>query len=211
MDKPVKARKKRDTSKMRQTILNGAIDVFSSYGFAASSMDRVAEAAGISKRTIYNHFASKEQLFEAIVALFVAQRDAIKPVQYVASLPLNEQLLRFMDAELYLVDDPVRRKLSRLLTNTFLLDAAFGRRVYGQYAPHQALIQWLEDAQKDGRLCVPFPALAARMFYGMVEGCLTWPALISDGASLQRAEGLREEIVAFFLRAYGVDDTPEAQ
>lgn len=56
---------------------------------------------------------------------------------------------------------------------------------------------------------MPFPALTARMFYGM--GCLTWPALLSDGASLQRAEGLREEIVAVFLRAYGGDDAPAAQ
>ncbi len=60
-------------------------------------------------------------------------------------------------------------------------------------------------------VCVPFPALTARMFYGMVEGCLTWLALLSDGVSLQRAEGLREEIVAVFLRAYGGDDAPAAQ
>jgi TetR/AcrR family transcriptional regulator of autoinduction and epiphytic fitness len=114
-----------------------------------------------------------------------------------------------MDAKLYLVNDPMLRKLSCLLRNTFLLDTRFRQRVYGQYAPHQALIQWLEDAQKDGRLCVPFPALTARMFYDM--GCLTWPALLSDGVSLQRAEGLREKIVAVFLRAYGGDDAPAAQ
>lgn len=87
---------------------------------------------------------------------FVAQRDTVKPAQYTASLPLNEQLLRFMDAELYLVNDPMRRKLSRLLTNTFLLDTRFGQWVYGQYAPHQALIQWLEDAQKDRRYACRF-------------------------------------------------------
>ena len=53
-------RKKRDTSKKRLAILDGAIRVFIENGYETSSMDRIAEAAGVSKRTVYNHFPSKE-------------------------------------------------------------------------------------------------------------------------------------------------------
>jgi len=41
------------------------------------------------------------------------------------SLPLEEQLREFADAELYLIDDPTRRGLSKLLTATFLMDITF--------------------------------------------------------------------------------------
>ena len=74
-----KARKKRDTSLKRKAMLKGAVKVFTKNGFDASSMDYIAEVAGVSKRTVYNHFPSKEILFQAIVAGFLKQRDEIKP------------------------------------------------------------------------------------------------------------------------------------
>ena len=55
--------KERDKSKKREAILEGAQDVFINMGFEAASMDKVAEQAGVSKRTVYNHFGSKEKLY----------------------------------------------------------------------------------------------------------------------------------------------------
>ena len=76
MEETGKVRKKRDTSQKRKAILEGAVKVFTKEGFDASSMDHIAEVAGVSKRTVYNHFPSKEILFQAIVADFLKQRDA---------------------------------------------------------------------------------------------------------------------------------------
>lgn len=47
-------------------ILAGAMQEFLAQGYAATSMDRVARAAGVSKATIYSHFADKESLFKAL-------------------------------------------------------------------------------------------------------------------------------------------------
>ena len=44
-------------------ILAGAMQEFLAKGYAATSMDRVAAAAGVSKPTIYNHFKDKQGLF----------------------------------------------------------------------------------------------------------------------------------------------------
>jgi AcrR family transcriptional regulator len=49
-----------------EQILQGAIREFLAHGFAATSMDRVAKAAGVSKATLYNHFGDKESLFGAL-------------------------------------------------------------------------------------------------------------------------------------------------
>ena len=48
-------------------ILDAAVRVFSRYGIDGASMAQVAEAAEISKATIYHYFASKEALIEALV------------------------------------------------------------------------------------------------------------------------------------------------
>jgi len=198
-----KERKKRDTSKKRQTILDGATKVFIENGFEASSMDRIAEAANVSKRTIYNHFPSKEILFQAIVAAFLNRSYELKPICYSASLSLEEQLGEFAKAELYLIDDPVRRGLSKLLTATFLMDIEFGKATRGQYQPHADFIAWLNAAKEDGRIGFESPELAARMYYGMVEGCLTWGALFSDGENLKHAAPVLDEIIRVFLACYG--------
>jgi AcrR family transcriptional regulator len=51
----------------RAEILAAARAVFTREGYAGASMDAVAAEAGASKRTVYQYFADKEQLFAATV------------------------------------------------------------------------------------------------------------------------------------------------
>ena len=50
-----------------EAILEGAMREFLTNGYAATSMDRVAATAGVSKATVYSHFQDKAALFAAIV------------------------------------------------------------------------------------------------------------------------------------------------
>lgn len=52
----------------RAAILLAAATAFAHEGFAATSMDDVATTAGITKLIVYRHFASKEELYEAVLA-----------------------------------------------------------------------------------------------------------------------------------------------
>jgi len=51
----------------REQIVRAALTVFLENGYASTSMNRVAEEAGVIKATIYSHFKDKEQLFVAII------------------------------------------------------------------------------------------------------------------------------------------------
>jgi AcrR family transcriptional regulator len=51
----------------RRAIARGARAVFGRDGFARASVDAIAAEAGVSKRTIYNHYADKEQLFLSVI------------------------------------------------------------------------------------------------------------------------------------------------
>jgi TetR/AcrR family transcriptional regulator of autoinduction and epiphytic fitness len=57
-----------------EQILQGAKQEFLTNGYAATSMDRVAEAAGVSKATVYSHFQDKERLFKALIEKLARKR-----------------------------------------------------------------------------------------------------------------------------------------
>ena len=55
-------------------ILEGARQEFLAHGYASTSMDRVAAAAGVSKATVYSHFHDKAGLFSALVKQLAEDR-----------------------------------------------------------------------------------------------------------------------------------------
>lgn len=67
-------------------VLTAAERVFLRLGFAATSMDEVAEEAGVSKRTVYSNFGSKEQLFAAVIR---ARCTSVKPHEKIFSQALE--------------------------------------------------------------------------------------------------------------------------
>jgi AcrR family transcriptional regulator len=53
---------------LSQTIVDAACELFVELGFQATTMDKVAQRAKISKLSIYRHFENKEALFSAAIA-----------------------------------------------------------------------------------------------------------------------------------------------
>ena len=51
-----------------QTIVDAACELFVELGFQATTLDKVAQRAKISKLSIYRHFENKEALFSAAIA-----------------------------------------------------------------------------------------------------------------------------------------------
>ncbi len=51
----------------RRSILAGALTVFARDGYTRASMDAISAEAGVSTRTIYNHFEDKGQLFQTVI------------------------------------------------------------------------------------------------------------------------------------------------
>lgn len=91
---------------VRRRLLDAALEVFASHGFERATLDQVAEAAGLTKGAIYSNFASKDDLFYAM---------------------MNEQALRRAEAVRALLTDrgagqdgqQAARRIGRLLTEAF--------------------------------------------------------------------------------------------
>ena len=60
-------RKLLSRSQRHAAILQGAATAFATKGFASTAMEEVAAASGITKEIVYRHFASKEELYRAVL------------------------------------------------------------------------------------------------------------------------------------------------
>lgn len=196
--------KERDKSKKRAVIIKGAEDIFLSMGYELASMDKIAAKAGVSKRTVYNHFESKENLFEVIVDNLLAQRQNLKTSKYDRQKTIEEQLLAFAESEIFLIDSPRRLELSRFLTITFLKDLDYQKKTVAKYPPmYNMLIEWLKEAEDDGRIKADNLLMSARIFYALVVGAITWPVLFTDGLNKEPVKPMLDEVIAVFLARYG--------
>jgi AcrR family transcriptional regulator len=81
----VVSRKAQQSAKTREALLSTCLSLFAERGFASTSIDEIARAAGLTKGAMYWHFASKDDLFQAIL-------DRIRSVwQDVVHLPVTAQ------------------------------------------------------------------------------------------------------------------------
>ena len=61
---------------VRRRLLDAALEVFAERGFDTAKLDQIAAAASLSKDAIYSNFASKDDLFYAMMAEQVSVRVA---------------------------------------------------------------------------------------------------------------------------------------
>lgn len=65
----------------RDQIVAAARELFLAHGYGCTTMDAVARAAPVSKRTLYNHFESKQALFLAVLRISWANLSEAPPVR----------------------------------------------------------------------------------------------------------------------------------
>ena len=102
------------TDRKREAIIQAAIAEFRANGFDITSMDKIAATAGVSKRTVYNHFPSKEELFAEILNQLWARLTAVQETSYRPDLPLRDQMRLMFQAKLQMLGDDNFLDLARV-------------------------------------------------------------------------------------------------
>lgn len=196
------------TDRKRDAILQAAIGEFRQHGFNGTSMDRVAAAAEVSKRTVYNHFPSKEDLFEAILLLMWERSQSPEEQQYEATQPLRPQLLALLGHKMRLLNDASFIDLSRVAMADMMHTPERARAIATKLAAkEEGLPRWLRAAQQGGRLRpsmdVPY---AAQQLQGMVKAFAFWPQLAMGQPPLTPAQQQQvlADAVDMFLGLYAV-------
>jgi AcrR family transcriptional regulator len=99
------AERRRLTKDERRTrIMEGAARVFAERGYEAASLDEIAEAAGISKPVIYDHFESKRELHISLLDSHSRDMLAFMTERVITAETRAEQLEQGFDAFLEYVE-----------------------------------------------------------------------------------------------------------
>jgi len=186
-------------------ILDAAAHEFREAGFVATSMDRIAERAGVSKRTVYNHFASKEALFEAILEVLWSRSHEAIELAYDPEVPLAQQLEDLAARELELLADTNYLGLARALVAEAIRSPELAQRTWAELEEREAgLPRWIQAAVEHGRLGADDPVLAAGQFIALLKAFAFWPQVVASQTPPSREERRRliEEAVAMFLARY---------
>jgi TetR/AcrR family transcriptional regulator, regulator of autoinduction and epiphytic fitness len=193
------------TDRKRAAIVSAAIEEFIASGFEATSMDRIAARADVSKRTVYNHFASKEALFAEILhALWDASRVTDAPV-YRPTEPLREQLLDLLMRKLRMLNDDSALALARVAIAAGIHSPERARETVARLNEREEdLTVWIRAASADGRLGVTDVAFASQQLQGIVKGFAFWPQVTMGQAPLNKREQKKvaESAADMFLARY---------
>lgn len=178
------------TDRKREAIVQAAIAEFREHGFNGTSMDRVAAAAEVSKRTVYNHFPSKDELFEAILTQLWARSQHVADAPYAADAPLRAQLLALLAHKMALLNDAGFIDLSRVAMAELMHTPERARTLVARLSEQdEGLPRWIADAQRDGRLRSGVdPHYAAHQLHGLVKSFAFWPQLAMGQPPLDAAQ-----------------------
>lgn len=169
---------KRLTEIKRDDIIQAAKDEFRDNGFSATSMDRIAEVAGVSKRTVYNHFDSKEALFKAVAQDMCDIFQRISDFPYDPSTPLRAQLKTIATRQMDLLRSERFLRLFKMLTAEALAAPEITRPIVENLEKENVgLVGWINEARDDGKLNISNPVWASRQFLALLEAFTSWPYL----------------------------------
>jgi TetR/AcrR family transcriptional regulator, mexJK operon transcriptional repressor len=190
----------------RAAILAAAARLILELGFERATVERIAAAAGVSKLTVYSHFADKEGLFVALISAKCGEHFEAREFIELAPFGPREALTRIATAFLSLMFHVDVIALHRvLMSNTGAhthMNEAFWNA--GPLPTLNALARLLERFDSEGVLQVAEPTGAADQFFSMLKGTEHLRVVLGVGSlpSSSALTALANNTVTMFLRAY---------
>jgi AcrR family transcriptional regulator len=201
--------------KRRMELIDVAEKIFLERGFAETTMQVIAEAAGASKETLYRHFESKELLFAEIVGrkaqiisgpvLAMARGGSPEAVLTELGTNLLRAIVTGQASFLF------RTVVAEAIRTPELGDLFYER---GPGLTVARLTQYLADASEKGELRCDDPVVAARLYLGAVVSQFHLRRLVQSKWKTPTSSEIDRHIkaaVSMFLSEFGprrTDRTP---
>jgi AcrR family transcriptional regulator len=155
----------------RAQILAVAVSLFSKRGFRGTTTKEIAQAAGVSEAMVFRHFATKEELYTAILnrkcsgGRFEPAEMAADAIQRKDDRAVFESLA--LGALNYHENDP---EFQRLLLHSALEKHELAQMFFDEFVRrvYEFLGSYIRERQQEGALIEIEPAIVVRCFIGMV-------------------------------------------
>jgi AcrR family transcriptional regulator len=156
----------------RLQILRKAVSLFSQRGFVGTTTKEIAQAAGVSEAMVFRHFATKQELYSAILDHKACSGDAMNPEAMVAeALQEKDDHAVFERLAVGALEhhecDP---EFQRLLLHAALEGHELAQMFFEKFVRrvYELLGNYVAERQRDGAMVAMDPAIVVRAFIGMV-------------------------------------------
>ncbi len=202
-----------ESTPKRDAIVRAAAKLFLESGYGETSMDAIAAAAEVSKRTVYSYFSGKDVLFEAVMTDVCESRSDMANSE-LPNRPAEEVLSCVGRGFLKTVSSDIVLTTFRIAAAESVRFPELGETFYraGPQRSIQNLASYFRAREAAGELVVPEPELAASQFLALVKSDFFVRLVLGVGpkpndADIERAVS---SAVRLFLSAYGRDGSQKA-
>jgi len=156
----------------RLQILAVAVSLFSERGFRGTTTKEIAQAAGVSEAMVFRHFATKQELYAAILDHKACAGDKFEPEEMAAgAIQRKDDRAVFEALALGALNhhekDP---DFQRLLLHSALEKHELAQMFFDEFVRrvYEFLGSYIRERQREGALIEMDPAIVVRCFIGMV-------------------------------------------
>jgi TetR/AcrR family transcriptional repressor of mexJK operon len=205
---PPPGRRETRKAERRAAIIELATRAFLENGYDRTTMSGIAADLGGSKGTLWSYFASKEELFAAVLDSATVTFRALMSALLDPTLPIDTVLVGFGEKFISRITLPDALALQRLIISEVERFPEIGRIFYDR-APGRSrilLAEYLSVHMETGALRRDDPGEAAGTFLSLCAG--GYPQRLLWGIEQRDEEEVRREavrIAATFLRCYRPD------
>lgn len=162
-------------------------------------MDRIAKTAQVSKRTVYNHFESKNALFQAIAQQLCDNITHISEYSYDSNTPIDTQLRIIAEKQMNLITSDDFQSTLKMITTESLASPALTQE------SSIGIVRWIKKASKDGKLSVTDPIMDGNQFLALMEAFALWSQLygMKPTPSKKEQKKVIDSTVLMFMKTYG--------
>src|ERR1700688_84765 len=187
----------------REGIVEAAERLFLQRGFGAVSMDELAEAAGVARRTLYNQFSSKAEIFREMLLRVSGQLEDAFPSGVETQGDVEDVLRLVARMILELHKHPEYLGFLRMVVADSRQFPWIAEEFATVMDPQiERLVRYLSHLTGLGILDCRNPMLAAHQFIGMLNELSLWPWMMGRESLPVSAEEVVEETIRMFLQRY---------
>ncbi|PQJ85072.1 TetR/AcrR family transcriptional regulator [Aliivibrio sifiae] len=201
--------KKKSRSELkREAILAAAKKAYQDEGVQNTSMDKLAALAQVSKRTVYNHFSSKEALVMELLSDLWQNSMVDIDIQFSKKVSVHSQLEQLLLAELNVIGSRSYLDLAKVAFGHFFYKPEeLQQHVQKMEQQETALSRWLQWMMDTKKLTIEDKHKASVQLHSLLKGSAFWPQLVGmrDVLSEEEKTELVEETTKMFLSRYSKD------
>jgi TetR/AcrR family transcriptional regulator of autoinduction and epiphytic fitness len=187
----------------REAVVDAATRLFLERGFGAVSMDDLAEVAGVARRTLYNQFASKEEIFREMLRRVSEQLEHALPPGIETSGDVEEVLRLIAHAIVDLHQHPEYVGFLRMVLVDHRQFPWIAKAFAAVMDPQtERLTRYLAQQSSIGVLDCGNAVLAAHQFMGMLNEFTLWPWMMGRKTLAVPSKEVIDETVLMFLKRY---------